>query len=64
MLLHLLKGVSNVIEHLEVYSDSVPEVKSLSERMRVIRKDLADHVTRDFNDAFSSSGKFIQLDVI
>ena len=30
---NLLQGVSNVIEHLEVYSNSVPEVKSLSERM-------------------------------
>ena len=34
-----------------------PEVKSLSERMRVIRQDLAEHVTLDFQEAFSTSSR-------
>ena len=33
------------------------EVKSLSERMRVIRQDLAEHVTLDFQEAFSTSSR-------
>ena len=53
----LLQGVTNVIEHLELYSDSVEEIRSLSERMAKIRRDLASHVTADFNEAFSSSSK-------
>ena len=33
------------------------KVKDLSERMNVIRNDLAGHVQRDFADAFSPSSK-------
>ena len=55
---NLLQGVTNVIEHLETYSDSVDEIKSLSQRMKQIRTDLAGHVTSDFNEAFSSSCKY------
>ena len=54
---NLLQGVTNVIEHLELYSESVEEIKTLSERMKVIRNDLGKHVTDDFNEAFSASCK-------
>lgn len=56
-LITFLKGVTNVIEHLELYSESVEEIRSLSERMSKIRRDLATHVTSDFNEAFSTSSK-------
>ena len=49
--------MTNVIEHLELYSESVEEIRSLSERMSKIRRDLATHVTSDFNEAFSTSSK-------
>ena len=53
-----VQGVTNVIEHLELYSESVEEIKTLSQRMKVIRNDLGRHVTDDFNEAFSASCKF------
>ena len=59
---NLLQGVSNVIEHLDVYAQTVPEVKDLSERMGVIRRDLAVHVQADFAEAFSTTSASGKID--
>ena len=53
----LLPGVSNVIEHLDVYKDSVEEIQIVTQRMAKIRSDLSTFVTKDFSQAFAISSK-------
>ncbi|CAG5085345.1 Oidioi.mRNA.OKI2018_I69.PAR.g10870.t1.cds [Oikopleura dioica] len=53
----LLPGVSNVIEHLDVYKDSVEEIQIVTQRMAKIRTDLSTFVTKDFSQAFAISSK-------
>lgn len=53
----LLPGVSNVIEHLETFKDTVDEIETVTKRMEKIRGDLASCVTKDFKQAFSISSK-------
>ncbi|XP_017770373.1 PREDICTED: vacuolar protein sorting-associated protein 53 homolog [Nicrophorus vespilloides] len=51
-----LQAISEVMAHFESYSD-IPQIKSLSDQVKMIRLELADQITKDFHDAFNSSSK-------
>lgn len=49
-----LQAISEVMAHFENYSD-IPQVKSLSDQVKMIHIELAEQITHDFKEAFSSS---------
>ncbi|XP_050309102.1 vacuolar protein sorting-associated protein 53 homolog isoform X2 [Anthonomus grandis grandis] len=46
-----LQAISEVMTHFENYSD-IPQIKTLSDQVNSIRKELADQITHDFKEAF------------
>lgn len=49
-----LQAISEVMTHFENYSD-IPQVKDLSDQVKKIHLELADQITHDFKEAFSTS---------
>lgn len=49
-----LQAISEVMLHFENYSD-IPQIKSLSDQVKQIHVELAEQITHDFKEAFSSS---------
>lgn len=49
-----LQAISEVMMHFENYTD-IPQIKSLSDQVKAIHKDLAQQITHDFKEAFSST---------
>lgn len=49
-----LQAISEVMTHFENYSD-IPQVKSLSDQVKTIHIELADQITHDFKEAFSTA---------
>lgn len=49
-----LQAISEVMMHFENYTD-IPQIKSLSDRVKAIHVELAQQITHDFKEAFSSA---------
>lgn len=49
-----LQAISEVMTHFENYSD-IPQIKSLSDQVKKIHVELAEQITHDFKEAFSSA---------
>ncbi|CAM1308632.1 VPS53 (predicted), partial [Pycnogonum litorale] len=51
---NLLAVVMNVLEHFEKYM-TIPQIRHLSDRVEIIRSELAEQITHDFHEIFSGS---------
>ncbi|KAL5017534.1 hypothetical protein ScPMuIL_007123 [Solemya velum] len=52
---NLLQGVLNVLEHFQKYM-CIPQIRQLSDRVKVIQGDLGTQIISDFHDAFQGAG--------
>lgn len=55
-----LQAISEVMMHFENYTD-IPQIKSLSDQVKAIHVELAEQITHDFKEAFSSTNAKISL---
>lgn len=52
---NLLEGVMNVLEHFNKYM-GIPQIRQLSERVKVAQAELGQQILADFEEAFPSQG--------
>uniref|UniRef100_A0A8C5LWQ7 Vacuolar protein sorting-associated protein 53 homolog n=1 Tax=Leptobrachium leishanense TaxID=445787 RepID=A0A8C5LWQ7_9ANUR len=52
---NLLQGVVNVLEHFQKYM-GIPQIRQLSERVKVAQTELGQQILADFEEAFPSQG--------
>ncbi|KAG8520144.1 Vacuolar protein sorting-associated protein 53, partial [Galemys pyrenaicus] len=52
---NLLQGVMNVLEHFHKYM-GIPQIRQLSERVKVAQTELGQQILADFEEAFPSQG--------
>ncbi|XP_054989660.1 vacuolar protein sorting-associated protein 53 homolog [Sorex araneus] len=52
---NLLEGVMNVLEHFHKYM-GIPQIRQLSERVKVAQTELGQQILADFEEAFPSQG--------
>lgn len=55
-----LQAISEVMTHFENYSD-IPQIKSLSNQVKMIHIELAEQITHDFKEAFSTTNSKVTL---